>query len=270
MLYPLIDPVLIAIGPVKIHWYGLMYLIAFGLAFLLGSIRVNKANSGWKPEEVSDVIFFGALGVVLGGRLGSVFFYHFSDFLQDPLMLFRIWEGGMSFHGGLLGVLVAMWLYGRKTQRGFFVVTDFIAPMVPTGLGAGRIGNFINGELWGKETSLPWGMQVPCNRFPEYCGAEDLFSPPRHPSQLYEFALEGIVLFLLLWWFSSSPRPVRAVSGMFLFCYGIFRFGIEFVRLPDAHIGYLALDWITMGQILSTPMILFGLLLLILAYRAKP
>jgi phosphatidylglycerol:prolipoprotein diacylglycerol transferase len=266
MLYPNIDPVLVAIGPAKVHWYGLMYLVAFGLAYWLASIRARTANSGWKAEEVGDLIFYGALGVVIGGRMGSVFFYHFGDFLQNPFMLFRIWEGGMSFHGGLLGVLVAMWWYGRKTARGFFTVTDFIAPMVPTGLGAGRIGNFINGELWGKETSLPWGMQLPCNRFPEYCPADELFSAPRHPSQLYEFALEGVVLFVLLWWFSSSPRPVRAVSGMFLLAYGGLRFAVEFVRLPDAHLGYLALDWITMGQVLSLPMILFGLLLLNIGY----
>jgi phosphatidylglycerol:prolipoprotein diacylglycerol transferase len=183
-------------------------------------------------------------------------------------MLLRIWEGGMSFHGGLLGVLLAMWLYGRKTGRSFFQVTDFVAPLVPIGLGAGRIGNFINGELWGRVSDAPWAMRLPCARFPEYCGGGvEGFSAPHHPSMLYEAFLEGVVLFVILWVYSRKPRPTMAISGLFLLCYGVFRFAVEFVRMPDAHLGYLALDWVTMGQVLSAPMILFGLVLLALSRR---
>ena len=257
--YPDFDPVAFRFGPLKVHWYGIMYLVGFAAAWWLGKVRAKRPDSGWNPAEIGDLIFYAALGVVLGGRLGYTFFYGFDNFLANPLSIFRIWEGGMSFHGGLLGVLVAMWLYGRKTGRGFFQVTDFIAPLVPVGLGAGRIGNFINGELWGKPTDLPWGMVFP--------GAGDL---PRHPSMLYEALLEGLVLFVILWWFSVKPRPVRAVSGLFLLCYGLFRFAVEFVRLPDAHIGYIAFGWLTQGQLLSLPMILLGALLLFLAYRSHP
>jgi phosphatidylglycerol:prolipoprotein diacylglycerol transferase len=186
-----------------------------------------------------------------------MFFYHFDVLLDDPLVLFRIWQGGMSFHGGMLGVFIAMWLYGRKTGRGFFEVTDFMAPFVPIGLGAGRIGNFINGELWGRPTDLPWGMVFPF-----------VDNQPRHPSMLYEAFFEGLVLFIILWLYSSRPRPTRAVSGLFMLGYGVFRFGVEFVRQPDAHIGYIAFGWLTEGQILSAPMILFGVYLLVAAYRS--
>jgi len=258
LTYPDISPVAVSLGPVAIHWYGLMYLVGFIAVWWLGSVRARKPDSGWKVEEVSDLLFYGALGVILGGRIGYVIFYNFSLFLEDPLMLLRIWQGGMSFHGGMLGVFVAMGLFGRKTGRSFFQVTDFMAPFVPIGLGAGRIGNFINGELWGRPTDLPWGMVFPF-----------VDARPRHPSMLYEALLEGLVLFVILWLYSSRPRPFRAVSGMFMLFYGVFRFAVEFVRVPDAHLGFIALDWVTMGHLLSLPMILFGVFLLALAYSKR-
>jgi phosphatidylglycerol:prolipoprotein diacylglycerol transferase len=258
LTYPDIDPVAVSLGPVAIHWYGLMYLIGFVGGWWLGVVRARRPESGWQTSEIGDLLFYVALGVILGGRVGYILFYNFGLFLDDPLMLLRVWQGGMSFHGGLLGVLLAMWLYGRKTGRSFFQVTDFMAPFVPIGLGAGRIGNFINGELWGAPTDLPWGMVFPF-----------VDDQPRHPSMLYEALLEGLVLFVVLWLYSSKPRPTRAVSGMFLLGYGVFRFGVEFVREPDAHIGYLAMQWLTMGHLLSAPMIVFGVLLLALAYRKR-
>ena len=258
LTYPDIDPVAVSLGPVAIHWYGLMYLIGFVGGWWLGVVSARRPESGWQTSEIGDLLFYVALGVILGGRVGYILFYNFGLFLDDPLMLLRVWQGGMSFHGGLLGVLLAMWLYGRKTGRSFFQVTDFMAPFVPIGLGAGRIGNFINGELWGAPTDLPWGMVFPF-----------VDDQPRHPSMLYEALLEGLVLFVVLWLYSSKPRPTRAVSGMFLLGYGVFRFGVEFVREPDAHIGYLAMQWLTMGHLLSAPMIVFGVLLLALAYRKR-
>ncbi len=220
------------------------------------------------------MVFYIVLGVVAGGRLGYILFYGFSGFIADPLSLLRVWEGGMSFHGGLIGVLIAVWFLVRKHGRSFFEMTDFIAPLVTIGLGAGRLGNFINGELWGGPTNLPWGMRVPCINAPELCNRlgmpeGSIYSLPVHPNQLYESVLEGLVLFLILWLFSAKPRPRMAVSGLFLLCYGIFRFGVEFVRLPDAHIGYLAFGWLTMGQLLTFPMICFGVVFLVLAYRKK-
>ena len=270
LTYPEFNPVAIALGPLKVHWYGLMYLIGFAGGWWLGRIRARQPNSGWTPQQVDDLLFFVVLGVVLGGRLGYVLFYSFPALLENPLTLFRIWEGGMSFHGGLLGVLLAMWAYGRRRGRGFFQLTDFIAPLVTIGLGAGRIGNFINGELWGRVTDLPWGMSLSCRWYPQYCeGLSGMgMSPPVHPSQLYEALLEGLVLFLILWIYSSKPRPTMAVSGLFLICYGVFRFGIEFVRVPDAHLGYLMLGWVTMGQILTLPMIIAGAILFWLAHRS--
>ncbi|KAA1173144.1 prolipoprotein diacylglyceryl transferase [Marinobacter salinexigens] len=255
--HPQIDPVAIAIGPLKIHWYGLTYLVGFVAGWWLGRIRSRKPGSPVNEEQMGDLLFYMALGVILGGRFGYVIFYNFDTFLADPLWLFRVWEGGMSFHGGLLGVMFAMWWYGRKLSVGFWRIADFVAPLVPVGLGAGRIGNFINGELWGKPTDVPWGMVFP--------QAPDALA--RHPSQLYQFALEGVALFVILWWFSAKPRPRMAVSGLFLIAYGVFRFLVEFVRQPDAQLGYLAFDWLTMGQVLSTPMILAGMFLMFIAYR---
>ncbi len=256
LMYPHIDPVALDLGPVQVHWYGLMYLFGFLGAWWVGTLR-TRGDAAWQRDEMGDLMFYGALGVVLGGRIGYILFYNFSLFLEQPWILFKIWQGGMSFHGGLLGVLLAMWLYGRKTGRGFFQVTDFIAPLVPIGLFTGRIGNFINGELWGRVTDVPWGMVFPF-----------VDSLPRHPSMLYEAILEGPVLFLVLWFYARRPRPVRAVSGLFLLGYGIFRFAVEMVREPDAHIGYLAMGWLTMGHVLSLPMILFGIWLLWLAHRS--
>ncbi len=253
--YPNIDPVAIQLGPLKVHWYGLMYVIGFLGAWALARWRIKRLPD-WTSEQVDDLIFFGALGVILGGRIGYMLFYNLPTLVSDPASFFKVWEGGMSFHGGLIGVLTAMWLFGRKHQKRFFEVTDFIAPFVPIGLLTGRFGNFINGELWGKVSDVPWAMIFP--------GGGPF---PRHPSQLYEALLEGIVLFLALWFFSSTPRPEKAVSGLFLLLYGVFRFAIEFVREPDAHIGYLAFGWLTMGQLLSLPMILAGSILLLLAYR---
>jgi phosphatidylglycerol:prolipoprotein diacylglycerol transferase len=244
------DPVIVTLGPFKLHWYGLMYLFAFGAAYLLGMQRAKQAHSPLTPEQVSDLVFYAVLGAVLGGRIGYILFYNFHAYLANPLAIFKIWEGGMSFHGGLLGVCLVFWLYGRRLKQGFFTIADFAAPLVPLGLGFGRIGNFINGELWGSPTQLPWGMVFPTG------GAMT-----RHPSQLYEALLEGVLLFIILWLYSKQPRPTMRVSGLFLIFYGSFRFLIEFVRLPDAHIGYLAGDWLTMGHLLSTPMILFGLFL---------
>lgn len=273
LTYPNIDPVAVAIGPLSIHWYGLMYLVGFFGGWWLGRIRASRPGSTWTPQQVDDLLFYIVLGVVLGGRLGYVLFYGFSELMDDPLSLLRIWEGGMSFHGGLLGVMLAMWLFGKRYEKGFFQSTDFIAPLVPIGLGTGRIGNFINGELWGGPGSVPWAMQVSCERFQELCNVKlqlpfgTEFTPPLHPSPLYEAVLEGLVLFLILWIYSSRPRPAIAVSGLFLLCYGIFRFSVELVRMPDAHIGYLAFDWLTMGQLLTLPMLLGGVLLMGLAYN---
>jgi len=271
--YPEIDPVALSLGPLKVHWYGLMYLLAFAGVWILGRYRAARPASPWNAQMVDDVVFYGVIGTIVGGRLGYMLFYGSDQVFADPLSVLRIWEGGMSFHGGFLGVLTALWLFGRHHGLGIWQVADFIAPLVPPGLFAGRIGNFINGELWGHPTHVSWGMRVPCETLGEYCRGlppGTRWSPPLHPSQLYEAALEGIVLFLILWLFSSKPRPTMAVSGMFMLCYGVFRFLVEFVRLPDAHIGYIAFDWLTMGQILSVPLILVGLLLLKLAYRGTP
>lgn len=255
LTYPEINPVLLQIGWFKIHWYGVMYLIGFGLAWWLGSRRSRQTESILTTEQVGDLLFYCALGVVLGGRIGYVLFYDIANYITQPLNVFKVWQGGMSFHGGLIGVLIAVELYARRIQQPFFKITDFIAPLVPLGLGAGRIGNFINGELWGRPTELPWGMVFP---------HVDAF--PRHPSQLYQAFLEGIVLFIILWLFSNHPRPTKAVSGLFLISYGVLRFLAEFTRMPDAHLGFVAFQWLTMGQLLSIPMILAGIVLMKLAY----
>ncbi len=253
--FPHIDPVLIEIGPLAVRWYGLMYLFGFMFALWLANKRADKPNSGWTRDQVSDLLFAGFLGVVIGGRVGYVLFYNFGYFLDNPLYLFEVWTGGMSFHGGLLGVISAMLWYGYKNNRSFFTIADFVAPLVPFGLGAGRLGNFMNGELWGRVTDVPWAMVFPTG------------GPfPRHPSQLYEFALEGVVLFFILNWFIRKPRPLGAVSGLFLFGYGTFRFLVEYVRQPDAQLGLFG-DWISMGQILSLPMVIGGLLMMLWAFK---
>jgi len=255
--YPSIDPVAIGLGPIQIHWYGLMYLFGFAAAYSLGQKRAQRVGSPISKEQVGDMIYFCAIGVIVGGRLGYVFFYNFDKFLEDPIWLFRVWEGGMAFHGGLLGVMAAVKLYSRKLGCTFFQLLDFLAPMVPIGLGLGRIGNFIGAELWGRATDVSWGMIFPTD-------PEQLV---RHPSQLYQFALEGILFFLILWFYSAKPRPAAAVSGMFMIFYGLFRFIVEFVREPDAHIGFIAWDWLTKGQLLSIPMVLLGVAFIAYAYK---
>ena len=281
LTYPNIDPVALSLGTwhvfgyafhPAIHWYGITYLVGFLGGYALMYLRSRRPDSGWTAEQLQDLLFYVALGVVLGGRTGYMLFYDWDEFIGHPQSFFMVWNGGMSFHGGLLGVLVAMWLYSRSTKRRFFDLMDYIAPVVPVGLGAGRLGNFINGELWGKVTDLPWGMRLDCadGRFATYCGGQlNGWSAPHHPSQLYEFMLEGVLLFVILWLYSAKPRPRMAISGLFALLYGLFRFGVEFVRMPDAQLGYLAFDWLTMGQILSLPLIVAGATLLVLAYR-KP
>ncbi len=259
LVHPHINPVALDLGLVQIHWYGLTYLAAFGLFYLLARMRMAKAPfaATWKPIEVEDMLFVGVLGVVLGGRLGYVLFYKPEYYLQHPFEILAIANGGMSFHGGLLGVIAAMFYYAWKTKRHFFEVADLVAPCVPTGLAAGRIGNFINGELWGRlaDPSLPWAMIFPA------AGPE-----PRHPSQIYQFGMEGVALFALLWWYGRKPRALGAVSGYFLLGYGVFRFIAEYFREPDSYLGYLALH-MSMGQWLCVPMILGGALMVWLAQR---
>lgn len=249
LTYPQIDPVALELGPLKIHWYALTYLFGFGMAWWLGNRRADRPGSGWTRQQVADLITNGMLGVILGGRIGYVLFYDFADFLADPMMIFRVWNGGMSFHGGFLGVVFALMLFARSTGKPISAVLDFVAPLAPLGLGAGRIGNFINGELWGRASDVPWAMVFPA----------DPLQLPRHPSQLYEFALEGLLLFVLLWCYSARPRPPLAVGGLFCLGYGSFRFFIEFFREPDLELGFVAFEWMTQGQLLSAPMILLGL-----------
>ncbi|WVH08952.1 MAG: Prolipoprotein diacylglyceryl transferase [Fluviibacter phosphoraccumulans EoVTN8] len=250
LIHPQFDPVAISIGPLSVHWYGLMYLLAFVLFVLLGRVHAKQlSQAGWTNQAIDDLLFYGALGVVLGGRLGYVLFYKAGYYLSHPLEIFALWRGGMSFHGGLLGVLFAMWLYGRKHGRSFFEVTDFIAPLVPLGLAAGRMGNFINGELVGRVTDVPWATIFP---------RTDYF--PRHPSQLYQFALEGVLLFVLLWWYAAKPCPRAAVSAVFLMGYGLARFVAEFGREPDDFLGLL-FGTLSMGQWLSLPMIFAGIVM---------
>jgi len=272
-----IDPIAVhlpQVGPFhpSIHWYGLMYLLAFGTAWLLGRSRIRAGRlPGVNVEQFGDLLFYGILGVILGGRIGYVLFYAFGDLLRDPLMLVKVWDGGMSFHGGLLGVLVAAWWWTRKQGLHFFDVMDFVAPWVPPGLGFGRLGNYIGAELWGKYTQAGWGVVFPTDPAFRGWSAERLQSEfatgaldqfARHPSQLYQAFLEGLVMFVVLWWFSRKPRPRYAVSGLFALLYGVFRFIVEFVRVPDAELGYLAFGWLTMGQVLSLPLIALGLFLL--------
>ena len=253
--YPSIDPVALSVGSLKIHWYGLMYLVGFVSAWRLGIYRA-KQSKNWDQKQVEDLIFYGALGVVLGGRIGYTLFYNFSSFVDNPVSVFYIWQGGMSFHGGLIGVITAFYLFARKYNKNFFQVSDFMAPMVPIGLGAGRIGNFINKELIGRpmEASLPWAMD-----YGDHIA--------RHPSSLYQALTEGLLLFIIIWIYSSKQRPMMAVSAVFVMAYGAFRFITEFFRTPDSHLGFLAFDWLTMGQLLSVPMIMIGVFVFIMTIK---
>ena len=259
LAYPAINPVALDLGFVQIHWYGLMYLIGIGGAWWLAARRLAAFDPRWTRDTLSDLVFWVAMGVILGGRLGYVLFYDLSSYLANPALILQVWKGGMSFHGGFIGVLLATAWFARRQGKTFFELMDFIAPLVPIGLGAGRIGNFINAELWGKASDLPWAMVFPT----------DPQQLPRHPSQLYQFALEGLALFVILWLYTRKPRPTMAVSGLFAICYGSFRILVEFVRVPDAQLGDLAFGWLTMGQLLSLPMIAVGVLLMVLAYRRQ-
>jgi len=258
LTYPNIDPIAFHLGPIGVHWYGLMYLLGFTAAWGLLVLRVKNSPRGFTVDNLSDLLFYTALGVILGGRLGYMLFYNWHETLHHPLQILMIWQGGMSFHGGLIGVIIAFIIYAHKHNRAFADVSDLIAPVVPLGIATGRIGNFINGELWGRMTDMPWGMVFP--------NGGDV---PRHPSQLYEFLLEGVTLFLVLWIFSMKPRPRWAVSGLFLILYGFFRIFIEFFREPDIQVGYLAFGWLTEGQVLSVPMVLAGFIMMSYAYRKK-
>jgi phosphatidylglycerol:prolipoprotein diacylglycerol transferase len=259
--YPHIDPVALRLGPLKIHWYGIMYLLGFGAAWWLARRRAARPGSTWSATDVDDLLFNAMLGVILGGRIGYVLFYGLSMWRGDPWYPLRIWDGGMSFHGGLLGVLVAIALFARRRGRRVWDVFDFTAPLPCLGLFFGRLGNFINNELWGRPGDVPWAMLV-----------EDPVSgqvTARHPSQLYEAALEGLLLFAILWWFTSRPRPRYAPSGLFLIGYSLARIAVEFVRVPDVQLGYLAGGWLTMGQLLSLPMLLAGIALWLIAARRR-
>ncbi|MEQ9004216.1 MAG: prolipoprotein diacylglyceryl transferase [Pseudomonadales bacterium] len=270
--YPDIDPIIFSLGPLALRWYGLAYLAAFVLCWWLGARRADRPGSGWDRQAVGDMVFYGAVGAVLGGRLGYTLFYAFEQVARDPLFLLRIWEGGMSFHGGLIGCLVGLAWFGRSTGRSFFQVADFAAPLVPLGLGLGRLGNFANTELPGRPTDSVFGLVYPCSADaiqainPICTGAFETFA--RHPSPLYQAFAEGLVLFVVVWLYSARPRAVGAVSGMFLTAYGVLRFCTELFRTPDAHLGFVALDWLTMGQLLSLPMVIVGILLLARARRA--
>ncbi len=256
--FPVIDPIIFSIGPVALRWYGMMYLVGFLGAMFIANKAADKSGGEWTREQVSDLLFYGFLGVILGGRIGYVLFYQFDYFLTEPLYLFKIWTGGMSFHGGLLGVITAVYIFARKTNKSFLSVGDFVAPLVPIGLGMGRLGNFINAELWGRQTDVPWAMVFPT----------DSLQLPRHPSQLYEFFLEGVVLFFILYVITRKSRSLGLASGIFLIGYGVFRTIVEFYREPDAHLG-LYLSFISKGQILSIPMILVGMLVIYLGYISQ-
>jgi phosphatidylglycerol:prolipoprotein diacylglycerol transferase len=262
LIHPNFDPVAIHLGPLAVRWYGLMYLVAFMFVLVIGRLRLRLpyiAAQGWSAKDIDDMLFYGVLGVVIGGRLGEVLFYNPGYYFSNPLKIFYVWEGGMSFHGGFVGVMIAIALYARARKLSWLPLMDFIAPLVPLGLGTGRIGNFINGELWGRPTDVPWAMIFP-----------KVDNVPRHPSELYEFALEGVALFILLWLYSSKPRPTGAISGLFLIGYGSFRFIGEFFRNPDDGIFGLMTFGVSMGQWLSLPMVLIGAAMMWRAHKSSP
>jgi len=258
LTFPNIDPVAIELGQLKIRWYGISYVVGILLAWWLLKLRARKLPRQWTLKQVSDLVFYCTIGIILGGRLGSVLFYNLPFYMDNPISVFKIWQGGMSFHGGFLGVVFAIAYFSRKEKIIFFTIADFLMPVVPVGLLFGRIANFVNGELWGKPSDVAWAMVF-----------LHVDNQPRHPSQLYEIFLEGFVLFSVLWLLSSKPKPTMFISGMFLTLYGIFRVAVEMFREPDRHIGYLLGDWLTMGMLLSLPMVVVGVLLLFLAIRNK-
>jgi len=260
LTHPAFDPVALDLGLVQIHWYGLMYLFGFMFVYWVGKKRAIEKKVPFTPEQVDDFVFYAAMGVILGGRMGYVLFYDFGQFLQNPLWLFQVWQGGMSFHGGFLGVVVALMLFARKNQYPLGAIFDFAALAAPVGIGFGRLGNFIGQELWGRPSDVPWAMVFP--RDPEGLA--------RHPSQLYEMMGEGFLLFAFIYWYSSKPRPMFSSGALFVLGYGVARFLVEFAREPDAHIGFDLLGWVSRGQILSLPMIIVGLLVLFWSYKTQP
>jgi len=273
-----IDPIVLSIGPLSIHWYGIMYLLGLAAAWWIGVRRVRAGRFGISEQQFSDLIFEGMLGVIIGGRVGYMLVYGRAELAADPLSLVRVWEGGMSFHGGLVGVMAALAFWSWRQRRHAFDTIDFIAPLVPAGLGFGRIGNWIGGELWGRHTDAPWGVIFPQSL--DHLGlsieqikaraAQGLLNHEmRHPSQLYQAFLEGVLLCSLLLWFTRRERPRYAASGVFALVYGLGRFVVEFAREPDAHMGYIAFGWMTTGQALSLPLVGVGLALLLLAYRRR-
>lgn len=277
LTFPNIDPILFSVGPISLHWYGAMYLFGVLGALFLANYRIKKSNSGWTKSQVENLLFWGFLGLFIGGRLGYTFFYNLQGFIADPAVIFRVWEGGMSFHGGLIGALVVIAIFAIKTHKLFFEVSDFVAPLIPIGLMFGRLGNFINGELWGRVTDSSIGMLFPSSQSADFAFVKshpewlNLFTEcgnllPRHPSQLYEMFFEGIVLFVILNLFIRKSRPVGSVSGLFLLLYGLFRFIIEFFRQPDEQLG-LFLNFISMGQILCLPMIILGAIFIYYSYK---
>jgi len=256
--YPHIKSVALQIGPIKIHWYGIMYLLGFAIAWGLAKIRAKKLHYNWDNEAISDFIFYCAVGGIVGGRIGYVLFYDFNSFLHDPLFIFKIWLGGMSFHGGIIGLIASLFFFARKLKMPFLTMLDFAAPLAPLGIALGRIGNFINAELWGRTTTVFWGVMFP-NGGPL----------PRHPSQLYEAFAEGIILFVVIWFYSAKPRTPGKVTALFLLMYGVIRFGCEFFREPDTQIGFIMFDWLTMGQLLSLPLIIGGAVMLLFLQRKQ-
>ena len=253
--YPNFNPVALDLGVIIIHWYAISYLVGIGLVWWTVIIRNKVYGYGWTSESISDLVTYAVFGVILGGRIGYILFYDFTKFISEPVIIVKIWQGGMSFHGGLLGVMLASLVYVKRTGKNFMATMDLIAPSVPLALGCGRIGNFVNGELPGRITEVPWGVIFP---------GEIL---ARHPSSLYQAFMEGVVLFAVMWLYASVRRPHMAISGLFLLSYGIIRCFTEIFRQPDSHIGFLMLERLTMGQLLSLPMALIGLMILIISYR---